>query len=192
MSKRSLACAIFGSALLVFLMLACCCPIVPPSKLPKSSSTAGTSGGQNKTNTEQAKSVNVNEDIQVGEVRWKALEVSKSESLSKGFGEATAASGVFVIIKLECELLGKESGNVDSSQFVIVDSRERVFEASTDATTALIFSSKEPFVFKQVNPNVPITGYVAFDVAKDATGLKLKIKDLRLTSDEIGFISLGI
>lgn len=141
---------------------------------------------------EEVKTVKVNEDLQVGEVRWKVLEVNKTEAIDQPFGEPKKANGVFVILKLEAELLGKESGTVDSTQFSILDSQNRTFKSSTEGQTALTFANKESLFLKQVNPNVPITGYAVFDIAKDATGLKLKIKDLRLTSTEYGFVELGI
>lgn len=141
---------------------------------------------------EEVKTVKINEDLQVGEVRWKVLEVNKAEAIEQSFGEPKKAGGVFVILKLEAELLGKESGTVSATQLRVIDSKNRTFEHSTEGQTALTMADKESLFLKQVNPNVPITGYAAFDVAKDATGLKLKIKDLRLASTEYGYVDLGI
>ncbi|MCD6194679.1 DUF4352 domain-containing protein [bacterium] len=137
------------------------------------------------------KTVNKGEEIQVGEVRWKVLNVEKKSSISNGF-QKVKPGGVFVIIDLRAELLGKESGTIDSGQLKIVDSQNRVFEHSTDGQTALELSGEEGLFLKQVHPNVPIEGYAVFDVPTDATGLKLKIEDFRLLSSKYGYVNLGI
>ena len=51
---------------------------------------------------------------------------------------------------------------------------------------------RESLLLKQVNPNVPISGFVTFDIPEDATGLKLEIGDLRLTSSDSELVDLGI
>jgi hypothetical protein len=142
----------------------------------------------------EIKTVALNEDVRVGEVRWKVLEVKKAEAIEKEFGEPEKANGVFIIVKLEAELLGKESGTVDASQLSIIDSQKRTFKHSNEGQTALMVSKgfKESLFLKQVNPNVPISGWVAFDIAKDASGLKLKIKDLRMFSSKYEYVDLGI
>lgn len=142
----------------------------------------------------EVKTVALNEGIQVGEVRWKVLEVNRTETIEPEFGEPEKARGVFVIVKVEAEMLGKESGTVDASQVAIVDSRGRTFERSTEGRMALSESKgfKESLFMEKINPNVPISGWAVFDIAKDAAGLKLKIKDLRMFSDEYGYVDLGI
>lgn len=176
--KKALALGV-SLPIIAFLLFACC----PPSPSLRSQN------GEKKEN--QVKTVKVNEDIRIGEVRWKVLEVSKTETIASDYGEPKTANGVYVIVKLEAELLSKEGGSISNSQFAVVDSKERVFTHSTDGELALP-SEKKTFVFKDVNPNVPITGYAVFETAKDVTGLKLKIKDLRLFSDEYGLVELGL
>ncbi|MBI4744772.1 MAG: DUF4352 domain-containing protein, partial [Actinobacteria bacterium] len=85
----------------------------------------------------KTKTVKLNENVQVGEVRWKVLEVKKTEAIEQEFGEPKKADGIFVIVKLEAELLGKESGNVSDSQLAIVDSQNRVFETNPEGEMAL-------------------------------------------------------
>jgi hypothetical protein len=134
--------------------------------------------------------VKIGKNVQVGEVRWKVLEVEKKETIEKEFGESHKAKGIFVLVKLEAEMVGKESGSISESQFKIVDSKNRTFKPDRDASWELPF--EERFLFEDIQPNVPITGWIAFDIAKDATELKLKIEDLRVFSDLYAFIDLGI
>jgi hypothetical protein len=164
---------------------------------------AATSGGGKKETTQQTtqptktetkkeiKTVKTGEEVQVGEVKWVVQEVKKQNDIWNDF-QKVKASGVFVVLKLKAELLGKDSGTIDSNQLKIIDSKDREFSYSMEGQTALISSGKEGLFLKQVNPNVPVTGYVVFDVATDAQGLKLKINDLRLLSTEYAFVDLGI
>ena len=154
--------------------------------------------GQNNSSSKSTQqptvqTVGMNENLQVGEVKWTAIDVQKKDSISDNSGYySKAASGVFVVVQLTAELTGKESGIIDSNQIKLIDSQSRTFSSSTDGQTAIEMSGQESLFLKQVNPNVPVTGYAVFDVAKDATGLKLEIKDLRLLSSDKGYINLGI
>lgn len=134
--------------------------------------------------------VGLQEDIQIGEVRWKVIGAAKKESMPALLNKELRANGVFIIIKLEAEMLGKKGGTIDSTQLTIVDSGGREFSHSVEGQT-LLNVAKESLFLKQINPNVPVSGWVIFDIAKDATGLKLKIKDLRTFSDEYGYVALG-
>lgn len=156
-----------------------------------------TSGDQAKTSSSPSSSqgtaaVKVNEDLQVGDVKWKVLEVKKENSVGDNQYTKKQASGIFVVIKVSAELTGNKSGTVDSNQFEITDSKGRTFKYSSEGQTAIELSGKEGLFLKQVNPNVPIEGYLVFDIAKDATDLKLKIKDLELFSNKEGIVELGI
>ena len=104
---------------------------------------------------EPAPTVNVGENITVGEVRWKVLNAEKKDQIEQEYGEPLTADGVFVVIKLEAELLGKESGTILGSQFKLVDSAGRSFETDSDATMGLIFGETKPIIFEEIHPNVP-------------------------------------
>jgi len=150
-----------------------------------------TQPAKTETKKEEVKTAKVGQEVQVGEVKWIVMDVKKQNDIWNGF-QRVKASGVFVVLQLKAELLGKESGTIDANQLEILDNKDRTFKYSTEGQTALITSGKQEFFLKQVNPNVPVTGYAVFDVATDAQGLKLKIKDLRLLSSEYAFVDLGI
>jgi len=144
------------------------------------------------TSSQSATTVKMNEDLQVGDVKWKVLEANKENSVGDNQYTKKQASGVFVVVKVSAELTGNKSGTVDSNQFEIIDSKNRTFKYSSEGQTAIEMSGKEGLFLKQVNPNVPIEGYLVFDIAKDAENLKLKIKDLELFSNKEGVVELGI
>lgn len=156
-------------------------------------------GGSNQakqasTEVKKENSVKVGESLQVGEVKWVAENPQKTAEIksSNEYIAPAKANGVFVIVDLTAELTGKDSGTVDSTQFKIVDSKGRSFDATTESDVFVAIDSKNLIFLKQVNPNVPVKGKAVFDIAADATGLKLQIKDLRFGSDEKGFVELGI
>lgn len=142
---------------------------------------------------EKDTAVKLNQPLQVGEVKWVATKVEKMDILksSNEYQDSAKPNGVFVKVDLTAELTGTESGTIDGNQLKIIDSKGRKFSDSSNFDVSVILGDRS-IVLKQVNPNVPINGSVVFDVAKDATGLKLEIEDLRFTSDDKGLIDLGI
>ena len=168
--------------LLTFFLFACCPPVSE-----KTSDKKDKDAEKTKEKEEQTKTIKINEDIQVGEVRWKVLEASQPPNI-----RGKNPSGKWVIVHLEAELLGKETGTVSSSQLKIIDNQDREFESNSDGESQLSMEEKNTLVFEDVNPNVPIDGWAAFDIAQDSAGLKLRIEDLRTFSDEYGLIELGL
>lgn len=164
----------------------------------ESSDTSKSEGTAKQASTEAEKpkknTVKVGEPLQVGEVKWTATNPEKKAEIppDNEFSKAAKANGVFVIVNLTAELTGKDSGTIDSSQLAIVDSKGRSFKSTDDFEAYSNLGSDVSIFLKQVNPNVPVKGKAIFDIAADATGLKLQIKDLRFASDEKGFVDLGI
>ena len=148
---------------------------------------------ETKSETIENKIAKVGEALTVGEVKWVAGSPEKTAEIESGnqFISPAKANGVFIVVPLTAELIGKESGTIDSSQLAIVDSNGRKFKPTENAEVFTILGDASIFL-KQVNPNVPVNGKAVFDVAPDATGLKLEIKDLRLLSNEKGYIDLGL
>lgn len=159
----------------------------------------GTSGKTNQASTTatntaqepQVKTVKLNQPIQVGEVKWVVTKFEQMTSIPSDneFIKPAKAAGKFIKVTLTAELLGKESGTIDSNQLKLMDSQNRKFEVTQNTDVSMILGDKWLFL-KQVNPNVPVSGIAIFDVAKDAKGFKLEIGDLRFGSDEKGYVKL--
>ncbi len=154
---------------------------------------SSSSSEQSSGTTEAKKEVKVGETLTVGEVKWTAGSPERTDTIKSDneFIKPAKANGVFVIVPLTAELIGKESGTIDSSQFNIVDSKGRKFKPTDNSDVMMLMSDSSIFL-KQVNPNVPVSGKAVFDIATDATGLKLEIDDLRAFSNEKGYIGLGL
>ncbi|MBS4007491.1 MAG: DUF4352 domain-containing protein [Clostridium sp.] len=138
-----------------------------------------------------APTVNIGESVIVGEVQWKVFNAEKKNEIERGyFLEPLTPDGVFLVIELEAELLGKESGTIWDGQFKVIDDTGRSFEVDNETSSGLIFDEIEPLIFEQIHPNVPKTGFIAFDIAMDATALKLRIEDARFGSAEYAFVNI--
>lgn len=157
------------------------------------SSSSSRSMSEKSSKAEVKKEVKVGEILTVGEVKWTASNPEKTDTIKSDneFIKSAKANGVFVIVPLTAELVGKESGTIDSSQLKIIDSKGRKFEPTDNSDVAVLMSESTIFL-KQVNPNVPVSGKAVFDIATDATGLKLEVEDLRTFSNEKGYIDLGL
>jgi hypothetical protein len=87
------------------------------------------------------------------------------------------AQGVFKIIKLNITNNQKDAVTIDSNSFTLIDDKNREFSYSSEAQTALEMSlkdNKESFFLKSLNPGLSVSGYVVFDVPKDAKGFVLQ------------------
>lgn len=133
----------------------------------------------------------VGADVQVGEVRWKVLEVQdRGQELTSDnqFTDPKKTTGKFVQVKWEMENL--TSDMLSFTGIDIVDDRSREFKPSTDAFG--FFPTEEACIFENINPNVPKTCTAIWELPGDATGLKLKVGDMKLFGGDESMINLGM
>jgi len=126
----------------------------------------------------------VNQDVRVGDVKWKVLEAKDLGSRLKGsqsryptFQEDVTTTGKFIKVRFEVENLGKELKSV--TWLRLVDSQNREYVPHS-GVSAWIPEKEDLFLIENLNPNIPKTLAVIFDVAKDASGLKFRVTDLRV------------
>jgi hypothetical protein len=88
------------------------------------------------------------------------------------------AQGIFQIIKVTLTNGQKDAITIDANSFKLVDDQKREFSYSSDAQMAFSASNtkKESFLLTKVNPGLSVTGYIAFDVPKDAKGFVLEAR----------------
>ena len=153
-----------------------------------------TSSGNNKNTTAQV--YTVNQDVRVGDVRWKLLSARDRGSVLKASESryATIASdkttpGHYVEIAMEVENLGTDMKTVTDVK--LVDSKSREFTSSSD-TSEWVPEGKDLFILSNLNPNVPQQFMAIYEVPADASGLKVEVGDLGLFSNKKAMINLGI
>ena len=106
----------------------------------------------------------VGDRVVVGERAYTITDVRTASSVGDEFTKQTA-TGIFVIVTMNVENIGKESATMSSTDVKIIDSEGRTFESDTEAWTAL----KENILLKQIQPGLPVVGQTIFDVPKGIT-----------------------
>ena len=106
----------------------------------------------------------VGDRVVVGERAYTITDVRTASSVGDGFTKQTA-TGIFVIVTMNVENIGKESATMSSTDVKIIDSEGRTFESDTEAWIAL----KENILLKQIQPGLPVVGQTIFDVPKGIT-----------------------
>lgn len=161
----------------------------------------GSKGKSTNTNTTSVKNTNqqvyaVNQDVRVGDVRWKLLSARDRGSLLKAsesryatIAKDKTTTGHYVEITMEVENLGSDMKTVTDVK--LADSKGREFTASSDVSE-WVPEGKELFILSNLNPNVPQQFTAIYEVPADATGLNVKVGDLNLFGNKEATINLGI
>lgn len=126
----------------------------------------------------------VGDRVVVGDRAYTITNVKTTAFVGDEYSKQTA-TGVFVIVSMNIENIGKASATMLTSDAKIVDSQGRTFESDTNAWPYL----KDNILIKQIQPGLPIKGETIFDVPKgiDAT---LQVTDGGFTTEPVN-ITLG-
>ena len=106
----------------------------------------------------------VGDRVVVGERAYTITDMRTASSVGDEYTKQTA-SGIFVIVTMNVENIGKESSTMSTSDAKIIDSEGRTFESDTEAWAAL----KENIFLEQIQPGLPVVGQTIFDVPKGIT-----------------------
>jgi len=151
------------------------------------------------TNTASGKNTNqqvyaVNQDVRVGDIRWKLLSARDHGSVLKGseskyptYESDKTTTGRFIEINMEVENLGTDQ--TSGTTMELVDSKGRTF--SSGPFTSWI-TDEQSLIITTLNPNITKQYKDIYEVPTDATGLKVKVSDLNIFGNKEAFISLGI
>ena len=93
------------------------------------------------------------------------------------------ADGIFLVLDVTIENIGRESKTIWNSNVKIIDIEGRKFEHNSMAEIYLDNS----FSFRQMQPGLPRTGEIAFDVPEDLRGF-IEISSNR-NSNEVKYVS---
>lgn len=107
----------------------------------------------------------VGDKVVVGDRAYTITDVRTASSVGDDFTKKEA-TGVYVIVTMSIENIGKESATMGTSDVKIIDSEGRTFESDTNAWIAI----KNNILLKQIQPGLPVVGETIFDVPKGITG----------------------
>ncbi len=129
---------------------------------------------------------------QAGEIRWRIEKEPDKFKELYGDYDSKRANGIFIFIELTGEMTGVDSLVVSTSEFLLTDKDGAIYETTNNGEEGLVELDRKTLSREQLNPGVPITGWIVFDIEEDATGLILEAGDLVTDSDESVFIDLGV
>lgn len=132
--------------------------------------TTTTTQTKTTTTTEQpaapvaAKQYAIGDRVEVGELAYTITGMRTAPLVgSNDFG--ARADGIFMIVDMKIENLGKESKTISSSMMKAIDSQGRTFDSDNEAWAYL----ENNLFLKQAQPGLPVTGQVVFDVPAGET-----------------------
>lgn len=143
--------------------------------------------------------------IRIGNVEWT---VTKAQRLGTVFKTdpiigpnnkvtvvETKAQGQFILVEIRVEYKGNEPKELDEPP-ILFDDRSREFKHSDGLQAHLVAVPRLTawYSLSELEPNVPFTSCVIYDVPQDAKGLALLVDDLslRLWDKVEGAIDLGL
>lgn len=145
-------------------------------------------GGGNTTKTYKVK-----DQFKVGKGTWKILsvEITKELQRKEGIGKFTA-EGMFVVLQVEMKNEGNEAANVTGDEIEIFDQNRNSYAFdSKNNNVYLNATGKESFTKAPAEVGKTITGYLIFDISKDAKDLKAKVKDIDIRSRGYSYVDLN-
>lgn len=121
------------------------------------------------TKEPQSEVYSVGDRVVVGDIAYTVTNARMASSIGDStFGDQ--ADGVFVIVDMKLENLGKETITMSSSYVKAIDSQDRVFESDSGAWIYL----EDNLLLKQLQPGLPTSGQAVFDVPTGET-IMLKV-----------------
>lgn len=151
---------------------------------------AGGGGGQEKV-------YKMKEDATAGKAVWKVLNVETGQKFDRveGGGGTIQAQGQFVLIEISITNKGNEQTSLTGEELEIVDDAKNTYSYDSKTNNMTLTSMGRQSLLGQgmmVAPNQMASGWILFDISKDAKGLKLKAKDIDIRSRSFVMIDLGI
>jgi hypothetical protein len=121
------------------------------------------------TKEPQSEVYSVGDRVVVGDIAYTVTNARMASSIGDStFGDQ--ADGIFVIVDMKLENLGKETITMSSSYVKAIDSQGRVFESDSGAWIYL----EDNLLLKQLQPGLPTNGQAVFDVPTGET-IMLKV-----------------
>lgn len=131
--------------------------VVSASGGDASNSGSGNSGSKQEQSRKQEKiTAKIGEQVQSGDLAFTVNGIKEFKSLGNSFTQKDS-QGIFKVVSLKIENVGKETKTIDSSMIKLTDSEGRTFERSIDGQTAKGLSQGQVDLFlQQVQPGLSV------------------------------------
>lgn len=198
-TARNVAIALGGCLILLICLLICVFIVLPLIGV----SIIGAGATQVANEIEKTQQINqnaynapksLNETVRVGDVEWKVEEVKNFgdtvPAANQFFDEITKPDTKFIMLKFSAKNLGTSSKTLLGLK--IVDAEGKQYDMDSMAALNVRKPGEESSAIASINPNIVETFVDVFEVAEDATGLRLEITDLSILSPKKEYIDLGL
>ncbi len=120
-------------------------------------------------NNDEKKKENNSAENNIGVFSYKIEGFYFSKKLGEGFAEKIA-NGIYLVIKISLTNVSKKTESSKSLIFKLIDNENCEFKTSSEGTFGLFMSGINTFevFFKDCHPNIPIIGFVVFEVPEIA------------------------
>jgi hypothetical protein len=140
------------------------------------------------TDGASVKSWQVKDEVAVGKSVWKVLAVEHMKTTTSG----SKAEGQFVFVQAQLKNTGNDSFNLTGVEVELVSDENLTYNYDAQENTTFLSSmGKDGLMGVSVEPGETVSGWLAFDVAEQAKGLKLKVRDPDISSSKSALIALG-
>ncbi len=145
-------------------------------------------GGGSTTQTYKIK-----DEFKVGKATWKVLGVQITQEIQRADGSGKfTAEGNFVILNLQLKNSGTENANITGDEVEITDDAGNAYAFdSRNNNVYLNAMGKASLTKAAIEPGKTSTGYLIFDVSKDAKGMRAKMKDIDIQSRLYAYVDLN-
>lgn len=140
------------------------------------------------------KTYKIKEDAPVGKGVWKIISAEKPIELYRtDAGGKFKAEGQFILLQVSLKNNSGEAVNLTGEEIEIVDGDRNSYTFdSKNNNIYLAAIGKESLTRTPVAAGQTGTGYLIFDVSKDAKDLKAKLKDINITGRTFAYIDLNM
>lgn len=128
----------------------------------------------------------VGETITAGNWEYTVEKLEKAKTLTwSQFGNKTDAKGTWLVVYMTLKNVGKENFSINTWDFELNDATGIKYNTTTDVATAYGFNDLKKLakLGEQFPPGVSTKTALLFDIAPDAKGLKLLVKQAQTSID---------
>ncbi len=140
------------------------------------------------------KTYKLKEDAAVGKGVWKILSAEKSlELIRTDAAGKFKAEGQFILLQVSLKNNSGEAANLTGEEVEIIDGNRNSYTFdSKNNNIYLAAIGKESLTKNPVPAGQTGTGYLIFDIGKDAKDLKAKVKDINITGRTFAYVDLNM
>lgn len=160
-----------------------------PSMSPSAKASSGSSKGAVGTQDNPAK---IGQTVELAGTRYTVKKARTAKTLGdQQYGMGAKANGIFVVVTLKIENMKTETKTFTDSAAKFVAPNGATYSTDSNGTMASITGNQQPLLFADMQPNLPRTGLLVFDVPPSTLkGGLLKLSDLFGQGD--AYINLGL